>query len=114
EAVGEGGDPYQVFDAETTPFRLMIEELSVFLSTLDTLIPEQDREHADLLLRTVAGDMELDASAMTNRDARDKTLELAERLWRLRDMILQESWEQAALAWQDYRETADAYDSELR
>ena len=114
EAVSEGGDPYQVFDEETTPFRLMIEELSVFLSTLETLIPDQDRDHADLLLRTVAGDMALDASAMTNRDARDKTLELAERLWRLRDMVLQEDWDQAAIAWQDYRETAEIYDSELR
>ena len=80
EAVGEGADPYQTFDEETTPFRMMVEELSVFLSTLDTLIPEQDREHADLLLRTVVSDMELDASAMTNRDARDKTLELADNL----------------------------------
>ena len=51
---------------------------------------------------------------MTNRDARDKTLELAERLWRLRDMVLQEDWDQAAIAWQDYRETAEIYDSELR
>ena len=114
EAVGEGGDPYQLFDEETTPFRLRIEELIVFLSTLDTLIPEQDREHADLLLRTVVGNMELDASTMTNRDVRDKTLELAESLWKLRDMILQEQWDDAAIAWKDYQETTDAYDSELR
>ncbi len=113
-AVGEGGDAYQVFDEETTPFRLMIEELTVFLSTLDTLIPEQDRDHADLLLRTVAGDMELDASAMTNRDARDKTQELAKNLWQLRDMILQEQWDEAASAWRNYRVMAEAYDSELR
>lgn len=114
EAVGEGGDAYQLFDEETTPFRLMAEELSTFLSTLDTLIPDQDRDHADLLLRTVASDMELDASAMTNRDARDKTIELADHLWRLRDTILQDSWDEAASAWQAYREMAAAYDSELR
>ncbi len=114
EAVGEGGDAYQVFDEETTPFRLMIEELTVFLSTLNTLIPEQDREHADLLLRTVASDMELDASAMTNRDAREKTLELAENLWQLRDLVLQEQWDEVASTWRDYRQMADAYDSELR
>ncbi|MGI9500972.1 MAG: cytochrome c peroxidase, partial [Geminicoccaceae bacterium] len=114
EAVGEGGDPYQMFDEETTPFRLMIEELTVFLSTLGTLIPEQDRDHAELLLRTVAGDMELDASVMTNRDARDKTLALADRLWRLRDTVLQEAWDEAATAWQDYQDLAGAYDSELR
>ena len=114
EAVGEGEEPYQVFDDEMTPFRLMIEELTVFLSTLNTLIPEQDRDHADLLLRTVAGDMELDASAMTNRDSRDKALELAEHLWALRDLILQEDWDEAGEAWQSYREVAKAYDSELR
>ena len=114
EAVGEGGDAYQLFDEEATPFRLMIEELTTFLSTLDTLIPDQDRDHADLLLRTVAGDMELDASAMTNRDARDKAQELAGRLWQIRDMILQEAWDEAAVAWDDYREIAKTYDSELR
>ena len=114
EAVGAGGEPYQAFDMETTPFRLMVEELTVFLSTLDTLIPEQDREHADLLLRTVAGDMELDASAMTNRDARGKTLDMADRLWALRDLVLQDSWEEAAIAWRDYQAMAEAYDSELR
>ncbi len=114
EAVGEGAEPYQQFDEEATPFRLMIEELSVFLSTLDTLIAERDLDHADLLLRSVAGDMELDASVMTNRDARGKTLELAELLWQLRDMVKQEAWDEAGQAWQGYRATADAYDSELR
>jgi cytochrome c peroxidase len=114
EAVGEGTEPYQAFDEETTPFRLMIEELTVFLSTLNTLIPDQDREHADLLLRTVAGDMELDASAMTNRDAREKTMALAERLWGIRDLILHDSWNEAATAWQDYQTVAATFDSELR
>jgi cytochrome c peroxidase len=114
EAVGEGTEPYQIFDEETTPFRLMIEELTVFLSTLNTLIPDQDRKHADLLLRTVAGDMELDASAMTNRDAREKTMALAERLWSIRDLILHDSWNEAATAWQDYQATAATFDSELR
>jgi cytochrome c peroxidase len=114
EAVGEGSEPYQIFDEETTPFRLMVEELTVFLSTLDTLIPERDLENADLLLRTVATDMELDASAMTNRDSRDKTLELAEALWQLRDTIKQEAWDEAAEAWRAYRATANEYDSELR
>ncbi|MEM7041340.1 MAG: cytochrome c peroxidase [Pseudomonadota bacterium] len=114
EAVGEGDEPYQTFDEETTPFRLMVEDMAVFLSTLDILIPEQDRDHVDLLLRTVAGDMELEASAMANRDARGKTQEMADRLWALRDMVLLESWDEAATAWQDYRKMAETYDSELR
>ncbi len=114
EAVGEGAEPYQQFDDEATPFRLMIEELTVFLSTLNTLIPAQDLENADLLLRTVASDMELDASAMTNRDARSKTFELAEALWRIRDSIKQGAWDEAAGAWQAYQVMAETYDAELR
>jgi cytochrome c peroxidase len=114
EAVGEGTEPYQLFDEETTPFHLMIEELTVFLSTLNTLIPDRDRDHADLLLRTVASDMELDASALTNRDAREKTMVLADRLWAIRDLILHDSWSEAATAWQDYQTVAAALDSEPR
>ncbi len=114
EAVGESADPYERFDEENTPFRLMIEELSVFLSTLDTLIPDQDQANADLLLRSVASDMELDASAMTNREAKELALELAELLWQIRDMVNREAWDEAATAWQAYRETAERYNSELR
>jgi len=114
EAVGEGDAPYQLFDEEMTPFRLMTEERKTFLSTLDALLLDQDRAHADLLLRTVAGDMELDVGTMTNRAAREKVQELATRLWDLRDMILQDAWDDAAMAWQDYRAKAAAYDPELR
>ncbi len=114
EAVGEGSDPYQQFDDETTPFRLMIEELTVFLSTLNTLIPDRDVVHADLLLRSVASDMELDASAMTNRDAQGKILELAADLWQIRDAIKQETWDEADSAWQSYKAKAESYDAELR
>ena len=71
-------------------------------------------ENADLLLRTVAGGMELDASPMTNRDARDKILELAESLWLIRDSLKQEAWDEASTAWQAYKAKAEIYDAELR
>ena len=114
EAVGEGSEPYQAFDQETTPFQLMIEELSVFLSTLNALIADQDRQHADLLLRTVASNLELDADAMTNRDNREKVMTLAEHLWGIRDLVLHDSWNEAAAAWQDYQVMAETFDSKRR
>jgi cytochrome c peroxidase len=55
EVVGTGEAPYEEFDDENTPFRLMADELSVFLSTLNTLIPARDQVAADLALRTVGG-----------------------------------------------------------
>ncbi len=113
EAVGTGAEPYEQFDAEHTPFRLMVEELSTFLSTLDTLIAERDRAAADLLLRTVATDLAVDASAMTNRAAGGKVDELVERLWQLRDVINAEEWDQAAQLWAGYRELEQQYDAEL-
>jgi Di-haem cytochrome c peroxidase len=114
EVVGTGDAPYQEFDEENTPFRLMADELSVFLSTLDTLIPAQDQVAADLVLRTVAADLAADASAMTNRTAVAKAHEMADRLWQLRDAIAGGDWDQAQGLWQDYQALEQEYASELR
>lgn len=114
EAVGQGDEPYQALDDETPPFRSMIDESMVFLSTLNTLIPDQDRQHADLLLRTVAGDMELDAPATASQDNREQALMLAERLWGIRELILHDSWDEASLAWQDYQVIAASVSSAIR
>jgi hypothetical protein len=114
EVVGTGEKPYQEFDDENTPFRLMVEELSVFLSTLDTLIPARDQVAADLVLRTVAADLAADASVMTNRTAVAKTHELAERLWRLRDAVAGADWDQVQSLWQDYQALEQEYQAELR
>jgi len=111
--VGEGDNPYQIVDEEASPFGMMIEDLAIDLSALDILIPEQDQDHADLLLRTVARNVEQDASAITNSDAREKASALSENLWVLRDLILQDSWEDAEEAWQRYREMAEDYGSTL-
>jgi cytochrome c peroxidase len=114
EIVGTGEQPYEAFDEEHTPFRLMADEISVFLSTLDTLIPARDQVAADLVLRSVAADLAADASAMTNRDAIAKTHELADRLWQLRDVIAAANWDEAGSLWREYQELEQQYQAELR
>jgi len=114
EVVGTGEEPYEAFDAENTRFRLMAGELSVFLGTLDTLIPARDQVSADLVLRSVAADLALDASVMTNRAGIAKAHELADRLWHLRDLIAAAKWDEAQAYWQQYRELEQQYEAELR
>ncbi len=114
EIVGTGEQPYEEFDEEHTPFRLMADEISVFLSTLDTLIPARDQVAADLVLRSVAADLAADASVMTNRDAIAKTHELADRLWQLRDVIAAANWDEAERLWRDYQALEQQYQAELR
>ena len=114
EAVGTGQEPYQAFDEEDTPFRLMADELSVFLSTLDTLIPARDQVAADLVLRTVAADLAFDASMMTNRGGVAKAYEMADRLWQLRNAIAEGRWDEAGSLWQGYQGLEQEYQAELR
>jgi cytochrome c peroxidase len=113
EAVGTGEEPYERFDAENTPFRLMADELSTFLSTLDTLIPARDRASADLLLRTVASDLAVDASAMTNRAALERVREMVARLEELRAAIGAEQWAEAEALWAAYQDLERRYAMEM-
>jgi cytochrome c peroxidase len=113
EAVGTGEDPYERFDAENTSFRLMADELSTFLSTLDTLIPARDRTSADLLLRTVATDLAADASAMTNRAAIERVHEMVEHLEELRAAIAAERWAEAEALWLAYQDLERRYAMEM-
>jgi cytochrome c peroxidase len=113
EAVGTGEEPYERFDAENTPFRLMADELSTFLSTLDTLIPARDRASADLLLRTVASDLALDAGAMTNRAALERVHEMVARLEELRAAIAAERWTEAEALWAAYQDLERRYAMEM-
>jgi hypothetical protein len=92
----------------------MADELSVFLSTLDTLIPAQDQVAADLVLRTVAADLAADASAMSNRAAVTKAYEMADHLWQLQDAVAGADWDQAQSLWRDYQALEQEYYSELR
>lgn len=113
EAAGTGEDPYERFDAENTPFRLMAEELSTFLSTLNTLIPARDRAGADLLLRTVAGDLAADASAMSNRAAIERVHEMVAHLEELRAAIAAERWAEAEALWLAYQDLERQYAMEM-
>jgi cytochrome c peroxidase len=103
EAVGTGEEPFEIFDDENTLFRLNWEELSTFISTLDTLIPAQDTYHADLLLRTVAPDLRLDAGGLQDLGQLPMAYELADKLDEIRAAVLAGEWEQAAQLWEAYK-----------
>ena len=103
EAVGTGEDPYEIFDEENTPFRLFFDELSTFISTLDTLIPARDKFHAELLINTVATDMRLDASALQDRSQAPVVYALAGRLVEIGNAIGANDWRQAAALWEQYK-----------
>jgi cytochrome c peroxidase len=113
EAVGDADEPYHPFEGRETPFRLAFEELTTFASTLDLLIPRQDRFHADLMLRTVAADLRADAAGMNNRAAMGKVHELADQLVRIRESILADDWSGAATRWAAFRRSQEDYDADM-
>ncbi len=113
QAVGTGEEPYQRFDGRNTPFRLAFEELSTFLSTLDTLIPARDRFHARLLLGTVSRDLRADAAGMSNIRERPRALELADRLDGIDAALARTDWPRASRLWEAYKETEKRYDASL-
>ncbi|MFQ5743480.1 MAG: cytochrome c peroxidase, partial [Acidobacteriota bacterium] len=80
EAVGTGASPFEIFDDDNTRFQLDWQELSAFLSTLDTLLVSRDKFHADLLLATVAADLRLDASGLKDLGQAPQVYELADKL----------------------------------
>jgi cytochrome c peroxidase len=112
-AVGTGAEPYETFDDTRTPFRLAFEELSVFISTLDTLIPARDRFHAGLLIRTVARDLRADAPGMANIRYLPRVHLLADRLEAIGRAVAGSDWRGAAGLWAGYKKTERAYASQL-
>ena len=113
EAVGTGAEPYQRFDGRNTPFRLAFEELSTFLSTLDTLIPARDRFHARLLLGTVSRDLRADAAGMSNIREHPKVLELADKLDGIDQALARNDWPETTRLWEAYKEAEKRYDAKL-
>jgi cytochrome c peroxidase len=113
EAIGTAEEPYQEFAGKSTRFRLDFQENSVFASTLDALIPRRDRFHALLLIRSVAGDLRLDASAITDVRLQPRVYELAERLERVGAAIRDERWDDAAKEWSAYKAIEKSYEDEL-
>ena len=113
EAVGDGEDPYQAFDARNTPFRLAFDELTTFATTLDTLLPLKDRENIALLVDTVAADLAADASTMGNLSAKPDIYRLAELLRAAGDAAAVEDWAEANAQWQAFKTLQSDIDARI-
>jgi cytochrome c peroxidase len=114
EAVGGGVDPFEVFDADNTLFMLFWGELSTFISTLGTLIPDRDRFHADLLVDTVVPDLIADAGALEDTRQVPLVLELVERLRAIRAAWQADDWQAAEALWREYQEVETEYGPRFR
>lgn len=109
EAVGAADNPWEIFDEENTIFALAWAELSTFLSTLDTLIEQEDTYHALLLLDTVTPDLRTDVSGATDFSIIPQVLEIADKLDEIYAAIEADDWVQAAELNAEYKTLADAY-----
>ncbi|AZV77868.1 cytochrome C [Parasedimentitalea marina] len=103
EAIGDGEDPYQVFQGRESTFRLAFDELTTFASTLNTLIPMQDAENIALLVETVAPDLAADASVMINQAAKPDVYLLSAHLQAVGDASAAGNWADAATAWDMFK-----------
>ena len=108
-AVGAADNPWEIFDEENTPFALAWAELSTFLTTLDTLIPQQDSYHTLLLLETVAPDLRADVSLASNLSIIPQVFEIASKLDEIRDAVIAEDWDTAADLNEEYKVLAEKY-----
>jgi mono/diheme cytochrome c family protein len=114
EAVGTGEEPFEVFTEEKTRFRLDWEELTTFISTLDTLLPARDVYHSDLLIRTVATDLRVDASGLKDLGQAPLLYQMADKLEKVRDAIQAGDWARAHRLWEEYKRLEARYDPQLR
>jgi cytochrome c peroxidase len=113
ETIGGGEQPFETFDDTNTRFRMTFGEISVFLSTLDTLIPARDEFHADLLIRTVARDLRADASGMWNTRQLARVHQLADELDHLGRAIASSKWNEAERLWRRYKKDEERHAAEL-
>jgi len=102
-AVGDGEDPYQVFEGKESEFRLAFDELTTFATTLNTLLPARDVENIALLVATVAPDLAADAGTMINLEARPEVYQLADTLNAVGDAVASGDWGLAETYWQDFQ-----------
>lgn len=114
EAVGEGEDPYEVFDDENTVFLLDWGELSTFISTLDTLIPAQDKFHTELLINTVSPDLRADAVGLKDLSQAPMVYELADRLDEILKAVEAGDWEKSESVWAEYKVIEEKYGSQFK
>jgi hypothetical protein len=114
EAVGTGGEPFEVFDEKNTRFVLDWNELSTFASTLDTLIPAQDKFHTELLLKTVSSDLRIDAIGLQDLGQAPKVYALSEKLEEILNAVEANDWKSSTKLWAEYQEMEKEYGSQLK
>ncbi|MFT6657303.1 cytochrome c peroxidase [Maritalea sp.] len=110
EAVGDGKDPYQVFEGRNSTFRLAFDELTTFASTLNTLIPMQDAENIALLVDTVAPDLSADAAVMVNQAAKPDVYRLSAHLRAVGEASAAGDWGEAAAEWAAFKKLQSEID----
>jgi cytochrome c peroxidase len=113
EAVGTGEKPHHEFDDKNTPFRLAFDEMSTFLSTLDTLLPARDKAHAALLLDTVSTDLRADAVGIADFNRLPRATELADRLDAIARAVADDKWAEAEALWAEYKQKEEAYAADM-
>ena len=114
EAVGAGEDPFELFDEKNTRFLMDWNELSTFVSTLNTLIPAQDKVHTELLLRTVSSDLRVDAIGLQDLSQAPKVYALSDKLEEILDAVEADDWKGSTRLWMEYQELEKEYGSQLR
>lgn len=114
EAVGTGEDPIEVFNEENTRFVLDWNELSTFISTLNTLIPSKDKFHTRLLLKTVSSDLRLDAVGLQDLAQASNVYALADKLDEILDAVEADDWGKSAMLWTEYQQLEKEYGPQLK
>jgi Di-haem cytochrome c peroxidase len=114
EAVGTGEVPFEVFDQSNTRFLMDWNELSIFVSTLDTLIPAQDKLHTELLLRTVSNDLRVDAIGLQDLGQAPKVYALSDKLGEILGAVRANDWKGSTELWIEYQDMEKEYGSQLK
>ena len=109
ETVGAGEEPFENFDIDNTVFLLDWNELSTFLSTLNTLIPQKDKFHIKLLVDTVSRDLKADAIGLKNLDQSEYIYELTAKMEKILKAVEQDDWQLSASLWLEYQELEKKY-----
>jgi hypothetical protein len=89
-------------------------ELSTFVSTLNTLIPAQDKFHTELLLKTVSSDLRVDAIGLQDLGQAPKVYALSEKLEEILDAVEANDWNSSTGLWTEYQEMEKEYGSQLK
>lgn len=114
ETVGTGERPFEIFDEENTLFLLDWGELSTFLSTLNSLLPMQDKTHTKILLRTVSRDLKVDAIGLKDLSQSTMVYELSQKLDEILDAVESDDWKRSRELWLEYQSLEKEYGSKFK